>query len=552
MARTGTLAFLAFVITAVTASNDWSKPCFSGVCEYDMIGAGNATTSGTLKIWGPTTAISDVTPAAGWNILNCSPDLLAQDIRLVCQDGKTEACNHLFSNTTTLGNAVGKVVRLPENCGKSAFAIVTNAQVSQDQSIPANSKVSRRDGSQPVVHALSLATKFTGKRAAEDAVHFALRSANTPGANGDLPIPPPKDGAQRRRRSPAGNNTRIAGEARGFWDWVDGIIDDITGLDDWSINDGFTITGIDVDNTYTLLDETISCPPVTAGVSVTCNAQAYAAVYIGAVATGTYVPPWIDEFALVSSVSANFGGSLNLHASAAGTADSGSVTLFEAGLPGLDWPGVLTIGPTFKIDAQASANLNANVDANVGLNYAINQALFTYPPQTTPTGNYGVGNTPLTISASASGSVSGNINGRIVPSVNFGLSALEGAASAEVFLNMEANAAVTLSASGSISGGNSVSTSGTYNGCVGVNGGLSVNAGASGDLFGLWSDSTQVALWNHDYQIYNKCFGPGASRRSLADITPPRPWKRGLQCTTTSAEQPIVSTTIPASSIKQL
>lgn len=77
---------------------------------------------------------------------------------------------------------------------------------------------------------------------------------------------------------------------------------DITKLDSWSINDGFTITGINVDKTWTILDETISCPPVTAGVTVTCNAQAYAAVYIGAVATGTYLPPLIDEFALVSSM----------------------------------------------------------------------------------------------------------------------------------------------------------------------------------------------------------------------------------------------------------
>lgn len=83
--------------------------------------------------------------------------------------------------------------------------------------------------------------------------------------------------------------------------------------------------------------------------------------------------------------------------------------------------------------------------------------------------------------------------------MQFGLDALGGAASANVFLDLDANAAVTLSASGSISN----SAAGTYNGCVDVGGGLSVNAGASGNLFGLWSDSTQVALWNHDYKIYD-------------------------------------------------
>lgn len=56
-------------------------------------------------------AISDITGAAGWEILGCSPDAEAQDIRLVCKSDSSHDCAHLYQNI----GAVGKIVRLPEN-----------------------------------------------------------------------------------------------------------------------------------------------------------------------------------------------------------------------------------------------------------------------------------------------------------------------------------------------------------------------------------------------------------------------------------------------------
>ncbi|KAF8877427.1 hypothetical protein BD779DRAFT_1557589, partial [Infundibulicybe gibba] len=77
-------AYLLFVfISFAHAANDWSTPCTSGVCSYDLP-ASAGPSSGTVKIWGSTNAISDITPAAGWQIISCSPDAVNQDIRLVC------------------------------------------------------------------------------------------------------------------------------------------------------------------------------------------------------------------------------------------------------------------------------------------------------------------------------------------------------------------------------------------------------------------------------------------------------------------------------------
>ncbi|KIK04427.1 hypothetical protein K443DRAFT_120960 [Laccaria amethystina LaAM-08-1] len=145
-----------------------------------------------VNTWGSDNAISDITPAAGWGIIDCPPDAPQQDIRLVCKDDSSANCAHLYGGTTTNNNgAVGKVVRLPENCGKSAFTVVTKAYTPQDQTLPSN----------PTVKSLQLDTSFSSVNpSTAGPVNFAIRAANVPGANGDLPTSP-----QQQRRS----NSRI-------------------------------------------------------------------------------------------------------------------------------------------------------------------------------------------------------------------------------------------------------------------------------------------------------------------------------------------------------
>lgn len=108
----------SFLLVTVLAINDWSQPCFNGACEYFL--PAHDTASGSLKIWGSANALSDITPAAGCEIIDCTPDTLTQEIRLVCFNNDTGSpdCDHLYQND----GAVGKVVRLPESCGYNAFA----------------------------------------------------------------------------------------------------------------------------------------------------------------------------------------------------------------------------------------------------------------------------------------------------------------------------------------------------------------------------------------------------------------------------------------------
>ena len=125
--------YLALVLAAgqqTLAANDWSIPCIQGQCSWDIPADSGA--SGTMNIvrlclcsrnsalcrdladratytqWGPTNAISDITPAAGWKITSCDPVATKQDIELVCE-GDNPNCGHLFQ-----GEAQNTIVRLPD------------------------------------------------------------------------------------------------------------------------------------------------------------------------------------------------------------------------------------------------------------------------------------------------------------------------------------------------------------------------------------------------------------------------------------------------------
>lgn len=131
MLKFAQLSLLCLSIALVSAGNDWAKPCFSGECAYELPKTSDNAPSGLVKIVrvviprpssflnerqaGSTRAITDITEAAGWVIMDCDPDAIEQDIRIVCKtsNGTEAGCDHL-----ELGGAVvGKIVRLPDSVG---------------------------------------------------------------------------------------------------------------------------------------------------------------------------------------------------------------------------------------------------------------------------------------------------------------------------------------------------------------------------------------------------------------------------------------------------
>jgi len=429
--------------TAAHALNDWSKPCLSGVCSYDIPDSAG-TSSGSLKIWGSKDSISDITTAAGWEILGCSPDKLSQDVRLVCNsaDPNAAGCSHLYESA----GAEGKIVRLPESCGKNAFARVARAWVPEDQSIPASvaGKIVRRNGQQPQVKALALDTKFDAIDPAKTGpVNFAVKGANVKGAAGDIDT----STVTPSRRS------RIYGNGeRGLFDFVGNALGAIQGLNDFNVNQSTTLSPLTVNKNFNLLNKQLACPPITGSLKIDVDAKANAVATIGVAASGTIVPPKVNDFAVITSLTADLNGVVTMVATASGTLDSGKIKIFEVGVPGLDFPGVLTIGPTLAVNAQAVANLDIQADLTVGLNYHVEKAQLIFPPNSKlaqAAGNaFSVGDTPLKLSLSPSVKATGTVNAHLIPVLNLKISALADIAKAGIFLELDASADMSLSLQG--------------------------------------------------------------------------------------------------------
>lgn len=124
-------------------------------------------------------------------------------------------------------------------------------------------------------------------------VGFAIVGANFPGAaaKGDLDTSSigVNNSASARR-----SFSRIYAQ-RGFTDFVTDAVDSVTSLNDFDVDKSTTLKPFDVDKTFNLIDQQIKCtaPAPVAGLN-------YAVVSLGVVASGTVIPPKVEDFGITS------------------------------------------------------------------------------------------------------------------------------------------------------------------------------------------------------------------------------------------------------------
>ncbi|KAJ7674019.1 hypothetical protein DFH06DRAFT_963088, partial [Mycena polygramma] len=484
MLSSTTLLFAVLFSGVLAQNNDWTKPCINGECFYDL--PASSGVSGTMRVWGAPTAISDITSAAGWTILNCDPNALDQDIRLVCTGAESE-CNHLFQGAS---GATNTLVRLPQNCGANAFARVSRNWIHADQSLPANLKRKfARRSDPPLVQGLAVDTNFAAADPTNGDVNIAIAGTNVPGQGGNLSVTPPPPAPQRRSRL----------QQRGLGSFIEGAFKKFNSFDK-SVTQA--LPPVDFDKTQNLFSQSIDCsaPAVSASVSLDVEAKAHAVVTIGMSAVGTIIPPKLSEFGVFGGLDADFTGTMTFTGSASGGVDSGVIPVFQVGIPGLDFPGLLTLGPTFQVGVQGTATLDVQANAKVVLDYTVSGAKMFFPPADSVTsgGSFTPGDSPLSLSVAPDVESKAVLAGHIIPSLQLGIIALGGVAKATVSLNLDASATMTLTLDASANAGastNGTSASGQVNGCVDVGAELDVNAGADANFFGLFDPSTKVNLF---------------------------------------------------------
>ncbi|KAJ7746534.1 hypothetical protein B0H14DRAFT_2406458 [Mycena olivaceomarginata] len=580
-------------LAGINALNDWTVPCTSGECSYDLPAANNSAT-GSLKIWGSSNAITDITKAADWQIIGCDPNALQQDIRLVCMndpDDPNSKCGHLYESI----GAVNKVVRLPEDCGANAFARISKAWVPDDQSIPTSVRrgLVRRSGKVPVVKALSIDTNFDAVDWSKAGpVNIAILANNVPGQANNIQVP------KSRRSSRAHRRFSLGGAIDGLKDGIDNaagsvgdavkdaagdvkdaatkagdaVKDTATKAADAAkdaatkaaianntvdVNKTFDLKPLTFDKTVNLINSDISCGKVSASLQVDMDANANAQVSMTVQATGTIAPPKLTSFGVIAGMTADVAGTMTMTADVTGHVDSGKIQL-EINLiaiPGFDFPGILTVGPSFTVSAQVVGDVDVVMDMTVGLNFNVDNAQLAFPPddKNKPVSSaFSIGDTPLTLNAAPDVTATGTLTAHLIPSLNLGVSALGNKAKAQIFLNLDTQAALEMNLDGSASKTKVVnppaidnaplpmaqprtmsvfavgqisrthdlsfqtattddSTTKSLGGCINVNGGISVNVGAEGSFFGLFDKLANAKLFNKNFKIFTKCFGDQAT-----------------------------------------
>ncbi|KAN0134690.1 hypothetical protein V8E53_007475 [Lactarius tabidus] len=480
----------------VLAANDWFVPCLQGQCSWDLPVDSGA--SGNLQIWGPTTAISDITSAAGWQITHCDSEATAQDIQLVCANANS-SCDHLFQ-----GGAVDTIVRLPDECGPMPFARVANYWTNQSNT-PSSRAVTAR-ASDAKVHSLTLDTNFSAVSPSPNgSVYFTVQGLN--GRN-DAYTPAVHQRRWFSRRGFHGAPHHIHRR-----DFFGNILQSLENATAFNKTTSRNLKPFSFSRTENLFNTSITCPETrssfTASVSLDVDSTVKATVSLGAVAAGTVVPPKISEFGLTLGLDGNVDAQFSISANLTGTVSSGAIPLFQIGIPGLSFPGILDIGPEFVVMGKVDADFAlSNVDASVGVAYKLRKVATTFPPQSGSNGgSFHKGTSAVTVTAGPNITEEGasvSVTGHLIPQVDIGLSAFGNVASSTVFLNMDASMDLSVSAN-----------SGDAQACVDASTELAVNIGAQASFFDLFDASTGDTLFKKNFPLL-QVRRPSTTRLPLA------------------------------------
>ncbi|KAG9227661.1 hypothetical protein CCMSSC00406_0000693 [Pleurotus cornucopiae] len=464
---------VAFQVVA-KPSNDWSKPCFLGECAYDLP---ESAGSGAIKITGSHKVIKDISPAAGWIILSCDPQLLRQDIRLVCEDdaSETSPCHHLFEH----GGPTNKLVRLPESCGRGPFARIAAAAVSSEQSIPGHltRRFERRGRGLPNVYALQLDTDFEKIDTSRWGNIFFSMTA--------------EDGSGVQARSIETNLTITQG-----------------GSDTKSIPERARLHP----KTFQLM---------TMQDQVT-QSQSRMMVSNSKACGGKQASLGI-ELGFSGSASAHF----NILASLVSTV-SKDVELWHQTMKPISVPGILELESSFDVTAHMQAVIGLPVSVNLTMDFVLDDVQVWYPPraaESSTKANLTRTSTNISILNGTNGRAV--INSHIQPKIHLHVEAFSGKSDVNVELGMDMYTKIDVGAESSpftsaiVPALEPAKTRGVdrvTSGWAGVKGGIVLSSASKG-AFGGSSDMKEEPLFNKEWDISKGAFPSGSK---VSAITGPR------------------------------
>ncbi|KDQ23587.1 hypothetical protein PLEOSDRAFT_162398 [Pleurotus ostreatus PC15] len=543
------------------AANDWSQACFDGECAYDLREA--TGTSGIFKVHATPMGLTDITPAAGWVILECNPNVMDQEIRLVCETDHEDAassasgCNHVFD----YHGPAHKVVRLPENCGNGPFARIVEMTVAEDQTIPAHAelKIRRRDGAAPLIHTLKIDDNF----AAIDAelcgtVQFAFVGATSPGLDLNSAF---TDFFWDDVGKWVGDAVHTVGQAistaKGWvakaGNWVGDRMHDVSDLvknrTSFEIAPKVESQDISLKSDVQFSSEEAHgpiCPGGThAKVDVHFKSDGSLKVKAGIVITGSVVPPAITKLAAFGGVDGSVDAALKATVQINGGFKYEKKIIEGLGLPGFSVPGVFTIGPYFELAGRVQGHIAIDLQTDIHLNYVFNAIEMWFPKEYgnhSKEGDVKTKDSNFGFQASAHLDAQGWLQATLAPQLHLGVWAAAGSVDASIYLEAAAYARASVHVEVSAKkreflppgrflpakpghGGRVVSRKlnrrdVAFSGCAWLDLGVDLSGGATGKLGPLKADAI-LPIWSKNLQVLEKCWEAGKERSGKVALSKP-------------------------------
>ncbi|KAJ8517433.1 hypothetical protein ONZ45_g5373 [Pleurotus djamor] len=524
------LSFLAAGLSAVLAANDWTRPCFDGECSYEM--PGQTETSSVLKLHASPSALSDITPAAGWVILDCDPHVLEQDVRLVCEgDISDSKCSHVFSDN----GPEDKIIRLPESCGSGPFARVVKATVAEDQSVPSHfeSKIAKRDGTAPQVYTFAIDTNFAAADPTKHGkVQFAFIGATVPGIDLNVAF---TDSIWDDVTGWVSKTVHKAGEV--IADGSKWIVEHLP--NHFEVKPTIQATNISISTAplnWSVPIDMNECP--IGKVGLTLESGGWIEARAGVLIAGDILPPSIHELGIFGGVNGEINAKLGIELLIQGGFTVEKNLINDIGMPGFSIPGVITVGPFLSVSGRIQGHVEVNVNVGTELNYVIKDMRLYYPSESANdhAGDSGLETkeSKLSMSAFAEADARGFLQGTVTPKINIGVSVGGGAATATIFVGADAWIRGSVQALASASTG-SVSrregytppyarnwkrqTAG-FGGCFWLDTGVHLFGGGKGKILD-WEADKEFNIWDSPtWNLYTKCWIRGEDAGTLGISNP--------------------------------
>ena len=521
-----------------------TDPTFGGAVTTPFANDPNDAAFGFIILTSPETiqVSLDKRDGSHWEVFDCfdATSEAEHTVRMVCTDGSPESnCDKIY-----LGNGVpGTILEMPEGCGPGKYAVAVQIEVSQNQDLPQH--ISKRDlPSSATVYDLKFDYNFARVPRDIGDTQMRIDFANEDGY-WDKVVD--KSAGQKRKRSLDdfnGNKKRFLEEAwredkhhsglsheelhkRWFGsdilDWLKGIINGVKGGP--NVHHSYV-----EDFTAILLRESWSCSSgittANAQLDVVANTHVAINTNFGLTIIATLGSP-IDlsnsylYFRNDGEITAKF----TLDALATVNFDTGDMVLLSADKFGAAFavPGIVTIGPNFKLVAQVEGGITLSAHMVSEVNIAKWNVQQTFPdisgdwdPQASqnidPAGTQDLtpdGKHPFDASVAANGYLTAHLK----PTITFGIDFNKGFIPIDpAGVNLVADGFVTAYANAG------ASTSGGASFCYGVDAGAQLYASVDvPSAFGWKLPQSRFQIGPQlDFQIIQETCPVQNSRRKIS------------------------------------